>query len=111
MDARPKGRDNSQKIRNGEYELIDNVRSSVLNEAAELVNGSRQSDYGPPEKNFACVAKMWSAYLGDRELTAGDACRLLALLKIARLSNGPHFDSSLDACGYMALGEEMDQTT
>jgi hypothetical protein len=32
---------------------------------------------------------------------------MMALLKIARLRNGRHYDSSLDGAGYMALGAEM----
>jgi hypothetical protein len=32
---------------------------------------------------------------------------MMTLLKVARLRNGPHHDSSVDACGYMALGGEL----
>jgi len=55
---------------------------------------------------------MWSAYLGPEvSITAGDVCRMMTLLKVARLRNGPHHDSGVDGAGYMALGAEMDQTT
>lgn len=90
----------------------ENIRSAVLREASELINGQRQSDYGTPQENFGCIAQMWSAYLGpDVSITAGDVCRMMTLLKVARLRNGPHHDSGVDGAGYMALGAEMDQTT
>jgi hypothetical protein len=49
---------------------------------------------------------MWTAYL-DHELTPSDVCHMMALLKIARLRNGPHKDSSVDGAGYLALGAEL----
>jgi hypothetical protein len=36
---------------------------------------------------------------------------MMALLKIARLRNGPHRDSNVDGAGYMALGAEMSEET
>lgn len=86
--------------------MIDNHRTRLLAHAADLINGQRQEDYGPPSENFGAIADMWSAYLGFR-LTPVDVCHLMALLKIARLRNGPHCDSSADACGYLALGSEL----
>lgn len=83
-----------------------NIRTSVLREAEKLINGDRQAHYGPPEENFAAIAAMWSAYLGH-PVTAADVCNLMALLKIARLRNGGHRDSSVDGAGYLALGAEM----
>lgn len=83
-----------------------NTRTQVLREAEKLINGDRQAHYGPPEENFAAIASMWSAYLGH-PVTAADVCNLMALLKIARLRNGAHRDSSVDGAGYLALGAEM----
>ena len=83
-----------------------NERSKVLGEATSLVNGSRERDYGEPSSNFQTVADMWSAYLGS-SVSARDVCNMMALLKIARLKNGQHKDSSVDACGYLALGFEV----
>lgn len=83
-----------------------NKRTKILNEADNLINGDRQEHYGTPQENFGAIAKMWSAYLGHY-VSPTDVCHLMALLKIARLRNGPHVDSSVDACGYMALGGEL----
>ena len=83
-----------------------NTRSEVLAIAGELINGERQAHYGTPQDNFGTTAEMWTAYLG-RDISPADVCHMMALLKIARLKRGPHRDSSIDACGYMALGAEV----
>ena len=85
----------------------DNERTRVLAEAIDLINGDREKHYGTPAENFQCIADMWSAYLGHA-VSASDVCNMMALLKIARLRNGPHKDSSVDGAGYLALGFEVD---
>lgn len=82
-------------------------RDAILAKAAQLVSGDRAEDYGSWQSNAECLAHMWSAYLGHCVL-ARDIGPMLALLKIMRLRNGPHEDSSVDACGYLALGGELD---
>jgi hypothetical protein len=84
------------------------TRSKILMEADELINGDREQDYGTPQESFTCIANMWTAYLG-RPVNAADVCNMMALLKIARLRNGPNRDSSVDGAGYMALGAEMSE--
>jgi len=81
-------------------------RSEILAEADGLINGDRQAHYGEPHENFLAIAEMWSAYLGHA-VSPADVCHMMTLLKVARLRNGPHHDSSVDACGYMALGGEL----
>jgi len=49
---------------------------------------------------------MWSAYLGVA-VSGRDVCNMMALLKVARLRNGSHEDSSVDGAGYLALGAEI----
>jgi len=85
---------------------VKNTRSEVLAIAGELINGERQAHYGTPQDNFGTTAEMWTAYLG-RDISPADVCHMMALLKIARLKRGPHRDSSIDTCGYMALGAEV----
>ena len=81
-------------------------RSDVLYTADSLINGDRQNDYGEAHESFEAIARMWSAYLRTH-IESRDVCQMMALLKIARLRNGPHDDSSVDACGYLALGSEL----
>jgi hypothetical protein len=85
-----------------------NTRTAILDDATTLINGDREKDYGTPQESFGCIADMWTAYLGH-PVTAADACHMMALLKIARLRNGPNRDSSVDGAGYMALGAEMSE--
>ena len=81
-------------------------RSDVLYTADSLINGDRAKDYGEASENFAVIAQMWSAYLGVG-VDPRDVAQMMALLKIARLRNGPHDDSSCDGCGYLALASEL----
>ncbi len=83
-----------------------NTRTSILVEAETLINKDRAEQYGPAQESFGCIATMWGAYLGY-PVTTADVCHLIALLKIARLRNGPHRDSKVDGAGYMALVPEM----
>lgn len=86
-------------------------RAETLQRAEALINGGRQADYGPPAESFGAIASMWNAYLGlEAPLTPADVCNMMALLKIARLRNGPHADSSVDGCGYLALAAELGGT-
>lgn len=86
---------------------MDNERTKVLAEAIDLINGEREAHYGTPQENFRCIADLWSAYLGY-PVSPADVCNLMALLKVGRLRNGKHRDSSVDAAGYLALGFEVD---
>jgi hypothetical protein len=87
-------------------ETNTNIRTQVLRQAETLINGERQAHYGPPQENFAAIAVMWMAYIGH-PITPADVCNMMALLKIARLRNGAHYDSSVDGAGYLALGAEL----
>ncbi len=83
-----------------------NKRTEILEEAERLINGDRQDDYGDAAEGFQAIAQMWTAYLGTA-MNGRDVCNMMALLKIARLRNGPHADSSIDGAGYLALGAEL----
>lgn len=82
---------------------------ALLNEAKEIINGPRQDDYGSANASFNAVAAMWSAFLGQ-PISAHQVAICMALLKAARLRNGPHKDSELDAASYFALAYELSET-
>lgn len=82
------------------------VRSDILAKANILITGDRAKQYGSAGENFNCIATMWTAYLG-RHVSAYDVANMMALLKIARMRNGVHQDSSVDGCGYLALAYEL----
>lgn len=86
----------------------DNKRSRVLADAMDLVNGDRQADYGPPAENFKRIADGWAVIL-QADVTPEMVALCMAWLKIARLVNGPHDDSYVDAAAYMALAAELSE--
>ena len=85
-----------------------NKRTEVLEMAAELINGDRELDYGTPEENFGRIAAGWSVIL-EKDVSAEQVALCMAWLKIARLVNGPHGDSYVDAAAYMALAGELSE--
>lgn len=92
--------------------LSENVRSLLLRQADEAINGPRATDYGDVHTNFGVIADMWTVYLGRRgiagELQPEDVSLMMTLVKIARLAGQPgHWDSWLDIAGYAALGAEV----
>lgn len=89
------------------------TRRRVLIEAEKCVCGQREQDYGTPEDSFQKIAALWNAYLSNNSIvdtvfSASDVAAMLALLKIARISENPqHMDSWVDGCGYFACGGEI----
>lgn len=84
------------------------TRKKILEKAINCTTGQRQEDYGTPEDNFSRIARLWSAYHGDKCYTAADVAVMLALLKIARIKNSPiHMDNWVDLAGYAACGGEI----
>ncbi|MBU3262084.1 hypothetical protein KPG71_18845 [Roseovarius sp. PS-C2] len=82
-------------------------RLEILERAAQMTTGDRDTVHGSAEKNFERVAALWSAYL-DIELSAHDVAVLQALFKIARIKGNPqHGDNWIDMSGYGALGGEI----
>lgn len=82
-------------------------RSEILHQADVLINGERADAYGPPQKNFAVVAALWTPVFGT-DVTPVQVALALSQLKVARLIQFPgHEDSWIDAAGYIALGGEL----
>lgn len=84
-------------------------RRELLDAAADLIDGDRQKDYGPPEENFGRIAALWNIYLnGIPEVNATDVAALMALVKIARAVESPEkADTWIDLAGYAALAGEL----
>ena len=84
------------------------TRQDILDEAARIVTGERQMQYGKPEDNFARIADLWCAYLGGVPITEWDVANMMALLKIARTKGGEvKRDNWVDIAGYAACGGEV----
>lgn len=85
--------------------------SSILAEAARLVDGKRDETHGPQRTNFACTAGVWNWYLMHRKpgpLTGADVAEMMSLSKLARRMKGaPDPDHWIDGCGYTAIAAEL----
>lgn len=82
---------------------------TVLEEAAEVINGKRRETHGDPREQFTDLAKMWSCLLGVT-VTAEQVVLCMIALKLQRLSVAPHFrDSQIDVCGYARLLEMLSE--
>ncbi len=83
-------------------------RTHVLETANNLITGSREKDYGTPQRNFQNIADRWSQTLG-MQIDAWQVALMMADLKIARMATTglPHEDSFVDICGYAALAAEL----
>jgi hypothetical protein len=87
-------------------------RRILLEQAAGLVDGDRNADYGPPDGDFTAAAFMWQAYLhrtfgqrGGLKLTAHDVAAMMIMLKLARIAWSPDKqDHWADIAGYAACG-------
>ena len=85
------------------------TRKRVLSEAEKCVCGHREQDYGTPEDSLQKIGTFWTAYLNYAvKIDAEDVAAMMALLKIARISENPeHMDSWVDLAGYAACGGEI----
>lgn len=81
-------------------------RRTMLDEAANLVDGDRNVSYGDPSADFRRTANLWSTYLdGKTALDAHDVAAMMALLKLSRIRWSPEKrDSWVDLAGYAACG-------
>ena len=94
-------------------------RKEILEEAANLITGERETEYGRPEENFHNICEFWRLYLyainpwlkDEKErcfkLDEKDVAIMMALLKIARQVRGGTNDTYADLAGYAALAGEL----
>jgi hypothetical protein len=83
-------------------------RVEALREAARIIAGDRDIQYGGPEENFDRIARIWSVILGIN-ITQEDVGMLMIGLKIARYANKSGFqpDTWIDIAGYAGCGYEV----
>lgn len=83
-------------------------RQVMLEEAADIISGQRDAQYGGPEDNFGRIAKIWSVVLGI-DISREDVAMMMVGLKVARFANKSGFqaDTWVDIAGYAACGYEV----
>ena len=75
---------------------------SILSEAEDIVNGSRQSDYGDARESFSRIATIASVMTG-KDLLPEDCCAVMMAVKLVRESFAHKRDNLIDLCGYAEL--------
>lgn len=87
---------------------VERERDRILAEAAKIISGDRERDYGSAADGFARTGRIWGAMLGVPDIPAEMVGYMLAGLKLSRLSTTPdHRDSIVDGPGYFALAGEI----
>lgn len=79
------------------------MKNSILVEAARLVDGDRQSDYGHPQDDFKRIATIWSALLENKlntDLTSSEVGAMMIALKLSRTAFKNKRDNWIDIAGY-----------
>lgn len=83
-------------------------QSTVLEEAASLVNGDRQNQYGPPDQDFTRTAEMWNALFGGRgdgqPFRPQDVATAMVCIKLSRQTHQNKRDNWVDIAGYAYCG-------
>ena len=83
-------------------------RQEALAEAANIIQGQRDVQYGGPEDNFSRIAKIWSVIF-EKDITAEDVAMAMIGLKVARYASksGYQPDTWIDIAGYAGCGYEV----
>ena len=83
-------------------------RVEALREAARIISGDRDVQYGGPEESFDRIAKIWSVILGT-SVTSEDVAMMMIGLKVARYASKSGFqpDTWVDVAGYAGCGYEI----
>lgn len=87
-------------------------RVEILNEAAALIVGQRQEDYGTPQENFQRIADYLNIHLkknleNNIPISPRQTAEMMVLLKLARTINSPTRDSYVDIGGYAGIAGEL----
>ena len=92
------GKDKTSSIEEGSRKET----KSILEEALEIVNGSRNVDYGDPVISFIKIGKIATLISGE-PMTPIMCCAALMAVKIERESYKHKRDNLVDLCGYTEI--------
>jgi len=87
---------------------VELPRIEALREAAKIIAGERDAQYGGPEENFTRISKIWSVIL-NTEVTPEDVAMCMVGVKMSRYAAGSGFqaDTWIDVAGYAGCGYEV----
>ena len=83
-------------------------QQSISEEAAAIVAGERQSDYGDANESFARIANLWSAYTGST-IEPWDVAQMMILLKVSRAKTSKKRDTLVDIIGYAECAGKLNK--
>ena len=97
--------------------MSNTERAKLLTDAASIIDGDRNVQYGNPIDDFSLTASMWQEYLrrimvtrntdGAVYLDPHDVAVMMMLVKVSRLAQSPEkHDHWLDIAGYAGCGWE-----
>lgn len=83
-------------------------RIELLREAAAIIAGDRDKEYGSPIENFFRIAQVWEIITG-RKYTSEEVAMMMVGLKVARFASNSGFqpDTWRDIAGYAGCGYEV----
>ena len=94
-------------------EKINNLMKETLDEAVDLVHGTRAKDYGNVLINHAAIAQGWNvitknAFETHGKITPAHVALMMDWVKSCRLlTTLDHKDSWVDKGGYTAIGSAL----
>lgn len=82
----------------------DDAARTLSDRALALIDGPRQDEYAPPERNMKNIGRVWAAMLDLAEpIPPEQVALMLAGMKLVRASYKPGEDSLVDLCGYAEI--------
>lgn len=84
---------------------IDNTYS-ILKEALEIVEGSRNANYGNAVDTYNKIAEI-ASIICDKEITASDCCDVMIVTKLVRESYKHKRDNLVDLAGYAEIANKL----
>jgi hypothetical protein len=77
------------------------TNKSIVDEAAAIVNGDRQQQYGHPSVHFARVATGWETIFADGIFDEERVALAMVWFKMCRQLQASKQDNIIDAIGYL----------
>ena len=92
------------------------MSKTILEEAAEKVDGPRGADYGHPKDDFAKTAGMLTALFRDKlkdgeSFSVHDIPLVVICIKLSRHAHRRKRDNLVDIAGYARTAEMLDDAT
>ena len=99
------GKDKTSSIEEGSRKET----KPILEEAIEILNGSRQCDYGDPVESFKRIAQLSNLMSNSNDFTPIKCCIVLMATKLTRESKVHKRDNLVDLAGYGCIKQLLEE--